>query len=331
MPSDFRLFGQPIGSLPSLVGDLRQLASVRRFELREGVEDGVRGLAFDTGGGLAFWVLDGRCLDIATLSWRGMPCAWQGAMGFRNPALHNAESEGGTGFHRSFSGLLVTCGLDRVRQPAPGGPLHGRLPFTPARLTAWGEDWERSEPILFCEGEVIQAASQGESWRLRRRIDAPIGGGTIRLTDIVDNRTATARPQHILYHFNFGFPLLRQGSEVFLDGMSIREPHGGVEPDGSPSVRCHRAAGAEWSTAELRSPAGPVGPAVTLRLTFATDNLPWLQTWRQPRPGMHVLSLEPCNSERGPDGQSIPDPSCELAPWSSRTFRLELSLGDGFA
>jgi hypothetical protein len=330
MPSEPRLFGERIRTLPLLVGDLRQLASVRRFELREGAEDGVRGLAFDTGGGLAFWALDGRCLDIATLSWRGMPCAWQGAMGFRSPALHDAESEGGTGFHRSFSGLLVTCGLDRTRQPVPGGPLHGRLPFTPARLTGWGESWEGGEPLLFCEGEVIQAASQGESWRLRRRIEAPIGGGTIRLTDTVDNRTATTRSQHILYHFNFGFPLLRQGSEVLLDGLSILEPHRGVEAEGVASVRCH-AARAERSVAELRSPAGPAGPAITLRLAFATDTLPWLQTWHQPRPGMHVLGLEPCNSERGPDGQSLSDPACDMAPWSSRTFRWELGLTEGFA
>lgn len=329
MPSEAKLFGQRIADLPPLVGDLRQLASVRRFELREGAEDGVRGLAFETGGGLAFWVMDGRGLDLGTLSWRGMPCAWQGAMGFRHPGLHDTEGEGGTGFHRSFNGLLVTCGLERTRQPVPGGPLHGRLPYTPARLTGWGEEFECPEPILFCEGEVIQAESGGESWRLRRRIEAPVGGSTIRMTDTVTNRTAKARPQHILYHFNFGFPLLRQGSEAFLDGISIREPHRGVEPEGSPSVRSHRAGGAGWSVAELRSPAGPAGPAVTLRMAFATDTLPWIQTWLHPGPGMHVLGIEPGNSERGPDGQSVPDPSCQLGPWASRTYRLELSLIDG--
>ncbi len=329
MAAEARLFGQRIADLPPLVGDLRQLAGVRRFELREGAEDGVRGLAFDTGGGLAFWVMDGRCLDLGTLSWRGMPCAWQGAMGFRHPGLHDTEGEGGTGFHRSFNGLLVTCGLERTRQPVPGGPLHGRLPYTPARLTAWGEDFERGEPVLFCEGEVAQAESSGESWRLRRRIEAPVGGATIRLTDTVDNRTAKTRPQHILYHFNFGFPLLRQGSEVLLDGRPIREPFAGVDPLAGPNVRCHRAGGAEWSVAELRSPESPAGPPVTLRMAFATDTLPWIQTWLQPQPGMHVLGIEPGNSERGPDGQSVPDPSCELGPWQSRTFRLELSLSGG--
>jgi len=83
--------------LGPLVGDLRQLASVRRFTLQEGAEEGVRGLAF--------WVLDGRGLDIATLSWRGLPCAWQGPGGLRHPGLHGREEEGGRGFARSFSGL----------------------------------------------------------------------------------------------------------------------------------------------------------------------------------------------------------------------------------
>jgi hypothetical protein len=68
---------------------------------------------------------------------------------------------------------------------------------------------------------------------------------------------------------------------------------------------------------------------VTLRMAFATGTLPWIQTWLQPQPGMHVLGIEPSNSERGPDGQSIVDAGCDLAAWASRTFRLEIRLVDG--
>ncbi|MCV5755235.1 DUF4432 family protein, partial [Escherichia coli] len=80
------------------------------------------------------------------------------------------------------------------------------LPYTPARLLAYGEDWEREEPVLFCEGEVVQARYGGEALRLRRRIEAPIGGGEIRIEDTVDNLGAEPSPQAMLYHFNLGFP-----------------------------------------------------------------------------------------------------------------------------
>ena len=114
-----------------------------------------------------------------------------------------------------------------------------------------------------------------------------------------------------------------------MDGTAILEPHRGVKLHGAPSVRCHRAGKGGRSVAELRSLAGPAGAAVTFRMAFDTDTLPWLQTWHQPLPGMHVLGIEPSNSERGPNGESVPDPACELGAWSSRTFSVELSLSDG--
>jgi hypothetical protein len=146
------------------VGDLSQVAGVRRLVLDDGAERGVRVLHFDTGGGLVFWVAVDRALDLATLSWRGVPLAWQGPNGFRSPAC-TTRGRGGRGLMRTFSGLLVTCGLDHIRQPRDGQPLHGRLPFTPQRLLGYGEDWERGEPVLFCEGEVVQARLGGEHLR----------------------------------------------------------------------------------------------------------------------------------------------------------------------
>ncbi len=203
------------------VGDPRQFASVRRIVLDDGAERGVRALAFSTGGGLDFWVLSDRSLDIGTLSWRGNPVAWQSPTGFRAPALTDVEAEDGRGFLRSFSGLLVTCGLDHIRQPRPGHPLHGRLPYTPARLLAYGEDFEAGEPVLFCEGEVDQARHLGETLRLRRRIEAPIGGGRLTIRDRVTNLGHAPQDHQILYHINFGWPALTTGSTLTLDGETL--------------------------------------------------------------------------------------------------------------
>jgi hypothetical protein len=71
--------------LKSRVGDPRQFASVRRITLDDGPERGVRALAFSTGGGLDFWVLSDRSLDIGPLWWRGACVA--GAGRFPKPGL----------------------------------------------------------------------------------------------------------------------------------------------------------------------------------------------------------------------------------------------------
>ena len=174
----------------------------------------MRALAFSSGGGLDFWVLSDRSLDIGPLWWRGMPVAWQSMAGISQPGAARSEEDGGRGYSRTNSGFLVTCGLDHIRQPVDGHPLHGRLPFTPARVTAYGEDWDRDEPVLFCEGEVMQFRAGGEALRLRRRIEVPIGGCELRISDDVENLAAEPSPQASLYHFNLGHPAIAPGSTV---------------------------------------------------------------------------------------------------------------------
>jgi hypothetical protein len=309
--------------LRPLVGDLRQLASVRRIVLDDGPEAGVRALAFSTGGGLDMWVMADRSLDIGAVWYRGAPIAWQSLVGFRSPSLHRAEEDGGRGFDRSFTGFLVTCGLDHIRQPADGQPLHGRVPFTPARVLAYGEDWERPEPVLYCEGEVVQARYGGEALRLRRRIEAPIGGCEIRIEDRVENLGVEPTSQALLYHFNLGYPAVAPGSEVFLHDRLIFGPTRLPDPQDTPASMSHPAGERARAACRLSTPSAS-GASFDLMLTFATDTLPHLQIWRDLRPNIGVLALEPCTSERPQDGMSASESL--LMPSDRRRYSLSLAL-----
>ena len=95
-------------------GSLSQFAGVRLMTLSDGVERGVRLLEFRTGSGLRFTVLVDRAMDIADCEHNGRAVGWHSPSGFRHPGLHDYEGEGGLGWFRSFSGLLVTCGLDQI-------------------------------------------------------------------------------------------------------------------------------------------------------------------------------------------------------------------------
>lgn len=317
-------------SLPSpnelrpLVGDLRQVASVRRIVLDDGPERGVRALAFSTGGGLDFWVLVDRTLDVGTLSWRGIQLGWQSPAGFRSPALASPESDGGLGFNRSFCGFLNTCGLDHIRHPRDGQPLHGELPFTPARLTACGEDWQAEEPLLYCEGEVVQWRYGGEGYRLRRRIEAPVGAATIRIVDTVENIAPKPAPLMALYHFNLGYPAVAAGTEVKLDGRTVIGPLA-VPEDAPVPATVVAADAAAMCCCEVVAPPGH-GAAPTVTFRWRADTLPFLQLWRDLRPRSGVLSVEPCSTGRAADGAN--QPGEPLEPGESRSFRIEISLAD---
>jgi hypothetical protein len=300
------------------VGDLGQVAAVRPIVLDDGQERGVRALAFSTGGGLDFWVLVDRSLDIGPAWWRGMPFAWQSPNGFRHPGLIDAAAEEGRGFERGFSGLLVTCGLEHIRQPADGHPLHGRLPYTPARLTGHGTDWERDEPVLFCEGEVTQASLNGERLRLCRRIEAPVGGTELRILDRVENLAGVEQPLAILYHFNLGFPAVQAGTEVRLNDHPLWGPL--PQEESAPVPAACEPAGGDVAECRVISPL-PAGQSFQLSLAFSTDTLPYLQLWRDLRPATGILAIEPCN--RPKTGGAGPT----LAPFGSSQVRLTMRLG----
>ena len=222
------LYGETLTrrALSERTGALSQFAGVRLMTLGDGVERGVRMLEFRTGTGLRFTVLVDRAMDIADCEHNGRAVGWHSPSGFRRPDLHDYEGEGGLGWFRSFSGLMVTCGLDHVlfMHDDPAGhyhygprktvssSLHGRIGTIPARLTGYGERWDGDDCILWAEGIVQQSTVFGEDLHLIRRIEATVGGDDIRLHDRVVNHGFYRTPHMYCYHINVGHPVLAEGS-----------------------------------------------------------------------------------------------------------------------
>lgn len=311
--------------LPDLTGDVRQLASVRGIVLDDGPERGCRALSFSTGGGLDFWVLSDRTMDIGPLWFRGLPVAWHHPSGFVAPALHDPRADGDTGLERALSGFLVTCGLDNVRQPQAGLPLHGTLPFTPARVTARGEDWDAPVPHLYAEGEAVAAHLGRSSFRLTRRIEAPIGGRSVAVFDTIENIGPSPAEMRILYHMNFGFPAVGAGTRLELDGRTPLGPH--ALREGEPLVVCRRSAESDRFRARLVRPASGDWRGLAVSVEGPVRALPFVQFWSDPRPRRNILAIEPANCDRRDDGTS--GEGGILAPGERWTADLRIALSDG--
>ncbi|MBE0533534.1 MAG: DUF4432 family protein [Rhodospirillales bacterium] len=313
-----------MSALAPLVGTLRQLASVRSLTLNDGVENGVRVLAFSTGGGLDFVVLADRSLDIGLASWCGVPLAWQSPSGFRHPSLRDPLADRRTGLTGGLSGFLMTCGLDSIRRSEGDAPMHGELPVTPARLTAYGENWAASPPILFCEGEIVQGRYGGSLLKLCRRIEAEAGGSAIAIIDTVENCGPEPAPHQVLYHFNLGYPAIADGTTVASAGRRILGPLSLAAGNGPEVPQCHPAGEGEASWT-VTTPSDRAG-VDSLRITFKFDPvaLPVMQLWGDLRAHCGVLSIEPCTSRRTPDGGS--EPGRVLQPGERQRYRLEVSV-----
>jgi hypothetical protein len=340
-------------------GALAQVAGVELLEYADGPERGVRVLDVRTGAGLSFRVAVDRGFDLLSADYRGVPIGWRSPTGARHPGLASVEDSRGWGFLRSFTGLLATCGLDHALAPAtsslaryiyPGFtdgdyPLHGRISQIPARLLGYGERWEGDACTLWAEGEVAQMAVFGENLVLTRRIEAALGGTVITVADRVENRGYRPTPHMLLYHYNFGYPLLDDGAELVVPSRAIvHAVHGDLRAQGvghrlqgppkadfSEQVYEHDVvAGADgMASALLVNPALGAG-GFGIRLDYDRTALPCLLQWQCLQSGLYVLGIEPStNHVLGRKFAEERGELMQLEHADERHYRTRLSVLDG--
>lgn len=302
-------------------GMLSQFAGVRLMELSDGVERGIRMLEFRTGSGLRFTVLVDRAMDIAECEHNGRAIGWHSPAGFRHPGLHEYEGEGGLAWARSFSGLLVTCGLDHILfmnevsaetyvyspKQTVKHSLHGRIGTIPARLTGYGERWEGDRCILWADGVVQQSAVFGEDLHLIRRIEADVGGNEIRLSDRVVNHGFYKTPHMYCYHINVAHPVLDEGSRYLAPiedvvwaahaGDSYRKQGVGYRTMPRPQHDFHEQvwqhelgadANGEQHVALVNDRIG-----LGFEVTTKKEQFPCLYEWQNLQAGQYALGIEP--------------------------------------
>jgi Domain of unknown function (DUF4432) len=355
------LFGRkrPRSDIDERTGALAQVAGVELLEYADGPERGVRVLDFRTGGGLSFRIAVDRGFDLLAADYRGVPIGWRSPTGPRHPGLASVEENRGWGFLRSFTGLLATCGLDHALAPAtsslaqyiyPGFtegdyPLHGRVSQVPARLLGYGQRWDGDACTLWAEGEVAQMAVFGENLVLTRRIEAALGGTTITVDDRVENRGFRPTPHMLLYHYNFGYPLLDDGAELLVPSRAIvHAVHGDLHAQGvghrlqgppkadfSEQVYEHDVvADADgMASALLINPALGAG-GFGIRLDYDRTALPCLIQWQCLQSGLYVLGIEP--STNHVLGRKFAEERGELMfleHAEARHYRTRLSVLDG--
>lgn len=330
--------------LEARVGRMSQIGGVRRMTLSEGKEAGVELIRVTTGAGLSLDIVPSKGLDISRAELWGAPLSWQSAAGDAHSAYYDAS---GRGWLRTASGgLLMTCGLTHAGSPSetPGGSqgLHGRAHHTPASQVSAREEWVGDELVWRVEGTIEENALFGSNLTLRRRISGKLGDNSIRIEDRMENLGFSPSPHMMLYHFNFGFPLLDERTTLTLP-PAISSERGGAgtaadcvgwerpDPSAAERVFYHELRDREgMAEACLRQPAFPAGPGfgdVSVRLRWSADTLPRLVQWRMPGAGAHVLGLEPANCRvEGYEAEIREGGPVVLAPGESVTHRLELKI-----
>ena len=247
---------------------------------------------------------------------------------------------------------MSTCGLDQVQLGGTDDAtvfnyphratetygLHGRYTGLPARLAGYGATWSGNECVLWAEAEVLQAAVFGEQLLLNRRIEADLGGTSVRIADTVTNVGATACPHMLLYHCNVGFPVVDDGAEIAYPapaGICVSEASSpdyrqlaGPEPAFVEECYEHDMVpdAAGYVTAAVLNPAAGLG----VYQRYRKDQLPHHVTWRQLGSGTYVVAMEPgTNRDAGRFDARERGELIHLAPGEQRHYELELGALTG--
>ncbi|WP_309722455.1 aldose 1-epimerase family protein [Armatimonas sp.] len=318
------------------VGELVQVAGVERFTYDEGVQGGVKAARVRSGGGLDFTVLFSRGMDIGAASLFGVPFAWVSATGWASPHAFVPE---GRGWLQTFhGGLLTGCGLSNAGASNQDGEealgIHGRLSHIPAEDTCARTQWDGDEATILLEGTMREATVFGENLRLTRTISTPVGGTSMTITDTVTNEGFKTSPLMLLYHLNFGWPLVEEGTIIrFPEGTTSvpRDADAAAghatantltapTPDYAEQCFFHNIPGEDVEI-EMVNPSG-----FGVRISYKQSEFPHLTVWKMMGEGEYVCGIEPANCKvLGRAAEREAGRLQYIAPGETRTFSVTLT------
>ncbi|MEA3406637.1 MAG: aldose 1-epimerase family protein [Chloroflexota bacterium] len=326
------------------VGRMSQLGGVRLSQIQDGKAQGLRTAEFETGTGFSFTVLLDRGMDVGAAKYKGASLSWQSSTGPSHPAYFERQ---GLGWLRTFHGGLVTsCGMTSAGAPCTDEGeelgLHGRISHIPA-TNVWADGaWEDDEYEMWVQGRMRETAVFGENLTLSRRIWTRLGQSRVCLQDVVRNEGFQRTPHMMLYHCNFGFPLLAEGTELIAPSRDVT-PRDEVAAPGLDNHARYEApiAGYEeqcfyhdmeadeegYVTLVLANRAYHDGEGLGVYLKYRQAELPRFTQWKMVCAGTYVTGMEPANClVEGRDKDRERGILQFLDPGEEREYMLEIGV-----
>ncbi len=299
--------------LRDYIGDAKQLGFIQRCRLSEGKMDNVDAAVIKNGNGLDMMVLPGRGMDIPYVYADGMGLHFSSGTGITAPAFF--EKDGVEWLRSFFVGTLTTCGITYAGHPQVDNGeqlgLHGRISNTPAEDVRVYQDFADGILSLAIEGTLREVKFFGDYAVLMRRVETDSTRKGFTIIDTIENRGTEPMPVMMLYHINFGYPLLNPDAGVISSGGDPVPGNSEAEKPGEmerwnrfrePADRYDERlfyhtfspdAGKAW--VELLQDINRPESSPRVRLEFDPNELPNMVQWKMLRKQHYVLGLEPCN------------------------------------
>lgn len=330
---------------PAKVGGSATGYAIEKYRLQQGLSQGVDVVEINNGR-CVLKILPTRGMGLWDVTVDGVRFGWNSPIrGPVHPSFVPLGEDSGLGWLDGFDELLVRCGLESNGAPEFDDktgrvkyPLHGRIGNKPAHKVDVAVDGETGEITL--TGIVEETRFHFLKLRMTTTLKTKVGEPGVRITDEVENFSNTEGSFQMLYHVNYGMPLLDGGSRVIVaaeeivprnahaaTGIKTWDHYSAPQPGFEEQVYFLKLRGdANGRTqALLKNAHGTQGGS----LLFNVKQLPCFSVWKDTagdRDG-YVTGLEP--------GTNFPNPRSfeeqqnrvvKLAPGAKTKLELELQF-----
>ncbi|MBS1799183.1 MAG: aldose 1-epimerase family protein [Acidobacteria bacterium] len=331
-------------ALLTRVGKLSQVGGITSLVNAEGRGKGIATLRVRTAAGLELWIVPDKGMDIYEASFLGQSLCWHSPTGLVHPSYYSSR---GLDWLETFAGgLLTTCGLTTVGSPSIDDGrelgLHGSISNTSAEHVSWDETWDNDDCRFEIRGRARETAVHGANLLLERTISTTLRSKAFTIEDRVENQGVRESPLMVLYHFNFGYPLLTENSRIFaspskvnpIDGLSQESLDNWMMFEAPVRNQKERVYFHEmkrktngWATVVLVRDRNR--PDFGIRLSYDATTLPEFVQWKMTGENHFVLGLEPGNCRTlGRSAERQRGTLQTIQPGEVRRFQIALEILD---
>lgn len=208
--------------------------SIRLETLHGGKQEGVHLIRLDNGR-ITLEIVPTRGMGILRVVAGDTVVGWHSPVReVVHPKFINLHSRGGLGWLDGFNEWLCRCGIESNGQAGLDKfinnmgdeatmelTLHGKVANLPAQQVEVLVD--RHPPFTIrVRGRVDERMFYGPKFALHTEISTEPGSMAFRLTDVLHNDGAGPQEFQMLYHVNFGAPLLGEGTTLVAPTEQVR-------------------------------------------------------------------------------------------------------------
>ncbi|MHC4172493.1 MAG: aldose 1-epimerase family protein [Planctomycetota bacterium] len=329
--------------------------SVHKYVLHGGKQEGVEVIDVDNGK-LRFTVIPTRGMSIQQVLMGDLRLGWDSPVKtLVHPKYINLHTRQGLGWLEGFNEWIVRCGLEFLGAPGTDEfidntgkkakmdlTLHGKIGNIPAsRVEVIVE--RRPPYTIRIRGRVDEACLHGPKLELWTQILIVPGSNSFQISDKITNRSALEQEFGVLYHANYGKPLMEKGAKFIAPvrqltpinehsalGVSTYNLYRGPTPDIAEQVYCMRLWADKSDNTKVMLHNAAADKAVSM--AYSVSQLPFFTLWKNPvaLEDGYVTGLEPGTGfslNRAIERKFSRVP--KLAPHQSRSFTIDFTLHVG--